>query len=136
MKSILDPLFRYRPSFATDVRDTFERIRREKKAAPDAIPATSAEQSISDFALALQSGFCSREMRSSTNHGVDARGGRSRQDVMSVGSVLSAGEQYFCRVGRQTLAPSARKPMLAADIHNSCAVTEASNKFLTQRSPR
>ena len=54
MKSILDPLFRYRPSFATDVRATFERIRREKKAAPDAIPATSAEQSISDFAcLAL-----------------------------------------------------------------------------------
>ena len=53
MKSILDPLFSYRPSFATDVRDTFERIRREKKAAPDATPATSAEQSTSDFALAL-----------------------------------------------------------------------------------
>jgi hypothetical protein len=29
MKRILDPSFRYRPSFATDVRETFERIRRE-----------------------------------------------------------------------------------------------------------
>jgi hypothetical protein len=28
-KSILDPAFRYRPSHATDVRETFERIRRE-----------------------------------------------------------------------------------------------------------
>ena len=29
MKSILDPSFRYVPSHATDVRRTFERIRRE-----------------------------------------------------------------------------------------------------------
>jgi hypothetical protein len=29
MKSILDPSFRYTPSHATDVRRTFERIRRE-----------------------------------------------------------------------------------------------------------
>jgi hypothetical protein len=28
-KSILDPAFRYRPSHATDVRATFERVRRE-----------------------------------------------------------------------------------------------------------
>jgi len=28
-KSILDPAFRYRPSHATDVRETFERVRRE-----------------------------------------------------------------------------------------------------------
>jgi len=28
-KSILDPAFRYRPSHATDVRETFERARRE-----------------------------------------------------------------------------------------------------------
>ena len=28
-KSILDPTFRYRPSHSTDVRETFERIRRE-----------------------------------------------------------------------------------------------------------
>jgi hypothetical protein len=32
MKSILDRAFQYRPSFATDVRKTFERIRREKEA--------------------------------------------------------------------------------------------------------
>jgi len=33
MKSILDPAFRYVPSHATDVRKTFERIRREADAA-------------------------------------------------------------------------------------------------------
>jgi hypothetical protein len=32
MKSILDPSFRYTPSFETDVRKTFERIRREHEA--------------------------------------------------------------------------------------------------------
>ena len=32
MKSILDPSFRYVPSHATDVRRTFERIRREREA--------------------------------------------------------------------------------------------------------
>jgi hypothetical protein len=32
MKSILDPSFRYTPSFETDVRRTFERIRREQEA--------------------------------------------------------------------------------------------------------
>ena len=29
VKSILDPAFRYRPSHATDVRETFERARQE-----------------------------------------------------------------------------------------------------------
>lgn len=29
MKSLLDPTFRYRPSFDTDLRRTFARIRRE-----------------------------------------------------------------------------------------------------------
>jgi uncharacterized protein (DUF2342 family) len=32
MKSILDPAFRYVPSHATDIRKTFERIRREQQA--------------------------------------------------------------------------------------------------------
>jgi hypothetical protein len=32
MKSILDPSFRYVPSHATDVRKTFDRIRRESGA--------------------------------------------------------------------------------------------------------
>ena len=31
MKHILDPTFRYYPSFATDVRKTFSRIRRERQ---------------------------------------------------------------------------------------------------------
>jgi len=30
MKSIFDPSFRYTPSYETDVRKTFERIRREQ----------------------------------------------------------------------------------------------------------
>ena len=32
MKSILDSSFRYTPSSATDVRKTFERVRREQQA--------------------------------------------------------------------------------------------------------
>ena len=36
MKSILDPSFRYRPSHATDIRKTFERVREElQRAAPE-----------------------------------------------------------------------------------------------------
>ena len=31
MKRILDPEFRYRPSYDTDVRATFERARRERE---------------------------------------------------------------------------------------------------------
>jgi len=31
MKSILDPSFRYTPSHATDLRKTFERVRREQR---------------------------------------------------------------------------------------------------------
>lgn len=32
MKRILDPQFEYRPSYATNIRDTFERVRRELQA--------------------------------------------------------------------------------------------------------
>ena len=32
-KSILDPAFRYRPSHATDIRKTFERVRQEMEQA-------------------------------------------------------------------------------------------------------
>ena len=32
MKSVFDPSFKYTPSFRTDVRKTFERIRREQQA--------------------------------------------------------------------------------------------------------
>ena len=32
MKRILDPEFRYRPSFDTNVRETFEKARREQQA--------------------------------------------------------------------------------------------------------
>ena len=51
MKSILDPTFRYTPSHATDVRKTFERIRRERfgrlarslrAAAPPSLPLVIA----------------------------------------------------------------------------------------------
>jgi hypothetical protein len=33
MKRVLDPSFRYVPSHSTDVRKTFERVRRERKLA-------------------------------------------------------------------------------------------------------
>jgi hypothetical protein len=36
LKSILDPAFRYVPSIETDVRKTFERIRREQREQPRA----------------------------------------------------------------------------------------------------
>jgi hypothetical protein len=36
-RSILDRSFRYRPSFATDVRKTFERIRRERQEAREKV---------------------------------------------------------------------------------------------------
>jgi hypothetical protein len=32
MKSILDPTFRYTPSVGTDIRKTFARVRRERRA--------------------------------------------------------------------------------------------------------
>jgi hypothetical protein len=35
VKSILDPAFRYRPSHATDLRATFERVRRELEQLPN-----------------------------------------------------------------------------------------------------
>lgn len=38
MKSILDRSFRYVPSHATDVRKTFERIRRDREAAAAPMP--------------------------------------------------------------------------------------------------
>jgi len=39
MKSILDRTFRYTPSFETDLRKTFARIERERKAAQADKPA-------------------------------------------------------------------------------------------------
>ena len=48
MKRILDPEFRYRPSFATDVRETFERIRRERQQSARAVlPADKRTKVIS-----------------------------------------------------------------------------------------
>lgn len=43
MKFILDSSFRYRPSFDTDVRKTFERVRREQKAKKGEEPGTGPE---------------------------------------------------------------------------------------------
>ena len=41
-KSILDPAFRYRPSHATDIRKTFERVRQElgRSQAEKVVPLT------------------------------------------------------------------------------------------------
>lgn len=38
MKSILDPTFRYTPSHKTDIRKTFDRIRRELQNATTKVP--------------------------------------------------------------------------------------------------
>lgn len=38
-KRILDPAFRYRPSYDTNVRETFERARREQERNAQAAPA-------------------------------------------------------------------------------------------------
>ncbi len=43
MKRILDPSFRYRPSFATDLRKTFERVRRERHVQTRARATSEAE---------------------------------------------------------------------------------------------
>jgi hypothetical protein len=44
MKRIFDPLFRYTPSYQTDVRKTFKRIRGEQKAGERDGVASSAHQ--------------------------------------------------------------------------------------------
>jgi hypothetical protein len=43
MKHILDSEFRYRPSFDTDVRKTFEKVRRQQQARERAAPRGDAE---------------------------------------------------------------------------------------------
>ena len=48
MKRILDPEFRYRPSYDTDVRATFERARREREQ-----PKDGAEHKRPESALRL-----------------------------------------------------------------------------------
>ncbi len=40
MKSILDPSFKYVPSVSTDLRKTFERVRREQAQTQKTKPAT------------------------------------------------------------------------------------------------
>ena len=107
MKSILDPLFSYRPSFATDVRDTFERIGREKKAAPDATPATSAEQSTCDFALALP-----------------------RAAASAILVTEASREDWIAAVAHEAAKPSCRVEL---PCHQG---STSAGRFLTQRSAR
>ncbi len=38
MKSLLDPSFRYTPSFSTDLKQTFARVRREMRQAQGDVP--------------------------------------------------------------------------------------------------
>jgi hypothetical protein len=40
MKSILDSSFKYTPSFRTDVRKTFDRIRQEREQVRPVVPVT------------------------------------------------------------------------------------------------
>jgi len=55
MKSILDPSFRYVPSAETDIRKTFNRIRRElAKARPAASPARLSSARVVPFGRAKE----------------------------------------------------------------------------------
>jgi hypothetical protein len=53
MKHILDSDFQYRPSFATDVKKTFERIRRQQQTRTRAQPAKPANAEIQVKVLKL-----------------------------------------------------------------------------------
>lgn len=44
MKSILDQTFKYVPAAKTDVRETFERVRREIEAAKKVVPIATAKK--------------------------------------------------------------------------------------------
>jgi hypothetical protein len=46
MKRIYDPSFRYTPSYETDVRKTFERIRRERTAGEPSARAQAADANV------------------------------------------------------------------------------------------
>jgi len=46
VKRILDPEFRYEPSYATDVRRTFERVRREHEQRRDTGKEDGAEAAL------------------------------------------------------------------------------------------
>ena len=46
MKRILDPEFRYRPSYATDVRETFERARRERDQRKETQPEQASAKAL------------------------------------------------------------------------------------------
>lgn len=43
MKSVFDSSFRYTPSFDTDVRETFERVRREQRQARRRLPEAQSQ---------------------------------------------------------------------------------------------
>lgn len=54
MKHILDSDFRYRPSFDTDVRKTFEKVRRQQLRDRDQSPARDEPQQMKVKVLKLE----------------------------------------------------------------------------------
>ena len=55
MKSILDPSFRYVPSAETDIRKTFNRVRRElAKSKPSPLPARGGPSRVVPFGRAKE----------------------------------------------------------------------------------
>jgi hypothetical protein len=54
MKHILDSDFRYRPSFDTDVRKTFEKVRRQQLRDRDQAPAKDEPQQMKVTVLKLE----------------------------------------------------------------------------------
>jgi hypothetical protein len=53
MKSVLDASFKYTPSFETDVRKTFYRVRRRQVQTPSRLLVTNSESKTKDAVLTL-----------------------------------------------------------------------------------
>jgi hypothetical protein len=54
MKHILDSSFRYKPSFDTDVRKTFERVRRQQQTQTRGQPRAAADDGVGNGAVRVK----------------------------------------------------------------------------------
>jgi DNA-binding NarL/FixJ family response regulator len=116
MKSILDPSFRYTPSFETDVRKTFERIRRKQDAQIQE-EQVNADPSVSRTAFELDLHVLERAVQ---------RGELKATETIWVSS-YGAGEMQENEV-RWTTSPrrkkSMTKPVKRLNGHNVLTQTE------------
>ena len=54
MKSVFDSSFKYRPSFETDVRKTFQRVRRREERRPERLVVTPSQHATQIAVLPLE----------------------------------------------------------------------------------